>query len=142
MLAAEIDRIKEFVTENSQPTIEQLLRIDRPDFRLISILVQKLLGHPVSLVLGREGESLQLQSEQCDPLLTITNQKSEAPTLQGLYAQDLTPFLAAIRIHEVESYDLILLPPDMRKKDLEFLCRSMGLPHDRLQRLIKIWMDN
>lgn len=133
------DAIIIFVKNNPSPTIHALLDQDAPKYELIAALAEALVGQALDVSPNKTTGTIDLLSSDGTSVLRIGTDGSEAGAIQGLVADDLNAFLSAIRIHEVESYELVMLPPDMRKANLDSLCKQVGITSDRLRRLSSIW---
>jgi hypothetical protein len=140
MKQTEVDRIKDYVASREHPELAEFVQLDRPEFRLTAYLVERLVGQPVAIVEEPSHSAVRLESRAGDLFVEIANLRHGKPDVRGLFSLDLAQFLLAIRMHEVNSFDLAYLPPDSRKADLDFFCRSNGLPVEKLHRLVDTWI--
>lgn len=134
------NKVIDFVKNNPSPSIFDLLMQDAPQYQLITALAEALIGQTLLVTHDKTNGTVDFLSADSTSVLQITVDGSAAGTLQGFLADDLKAFLSAIRIHEVESYDLVMLPPDMRRANLDYLCQKEGITSDRLRRLTEIWV--
>lgn len=133
--------IRNFVSGDPSPTFADFLVQDAPQYEWTTALVVALVGQTLALTPNHATGAIELLSNDGTSVLHITTNPSGPPTAGGLMADDLRALLGAIRIHEVESYDLVTLPPDMRKADLDHLCKKAGLTSERLRRFTALWMS-
>lgn len=133
--------IRSFVAIDPLPALADLMNRDAPTFEWTTALVEALVGQPLVAYTDQSTGATQMVSQDGTLVLRITASSSGAHIAEGLMAQDLSALLYAIRIHEVDSHDLILLPPEMRKADLVRLCKRAGLTIDRLRRFTDIWIS-
>lgn len=135
-----VSRIRDFVSSEQQPTIEQFLTCDAPTFELTLALSSELASHSIAIHIDPATETCRIESNGGVPLLQITKDDSGKYIITGILTKDISEIIGAVRIHEVESFSLINLPPEMRKADLEYLCSTFGVTTERLQRLTNIWI--
>ena len=133
--------IRDFVRGEPSPTIADFLVQDAAQYDWTRALVEALVGQTLALAPNRATGEIQLLSNDGTSVLHITTNPSGPATLGGLMAEDLRALLSAIRIHEVESYDLVMLPPNMRMADLDHLCKNAGLSTERLRRFTDLWIS-
>lgn len=135
-----VSRIRDFVSSEQQPTIEKFLSYDAPRYELTLALSSELINHPTIIHIDSDTEVCRIESDSGTPLLQITRDDCGNYVITGILAQDIIEIIGAARIHEVESFSLINLPPEMRKADLEYLCNTFGVAKERLHRLTDIWV--
>lgn len=135
-----VSRIRDFVSSEQPPTIEQFLAYDAPTYELTLALSSELASHSIAIHVDPATEACRIESDDGALLLQITKDDSGKYIITGILAKDLSEIIGAVRIHEVESFALINLPPEMRKADLKFLCNILGVTTERLQRLTNIWI--
>lgn len=133
--------IRGFVTSDPFPTTVDLLNRDNPKYEWTIALVEILVGQPLKVHYDQATAGVELMSKDGTSVLRISTDGAGGHTAQGLMVDDLNALLSAIRIHEVESYDLVMLPPDMRKADLDYLCGKAGITPDRLRRFTDLWVS-
>lgn len=134
------DAIRSFVSRDPAPALADFLRQDAPKYEWTKGLAEALVGKALTWNQMPALGTAELLSDDGTPVLRINTSQAGPPTTDGLMADDLGALLSAIRIHEVESYDLVMLPPDMRKADLDYLCKKVGLTTEKLRRLTDLWM--
>ncbi|MFZ2972046.1 MAG: hypothetical protein WA049_05355 [Ferribacterium limneticum] len=135
-----VSRIRDFVSSDQQPTIEQFLACDAPTYELTLALSSEFVSHSITIHIDPATKACRIESDGGVPLLQITKDDSGKYIITGILAKDISEIIGAVRIHEVESFSLINLPPEMRKADLEYLCNTLGVTTERLQRLTNIWI--
>lgn len=135
------DAIRGFVSRDPSPGFADFLSQDAPKYEWTKVLVEALVGKTLTWNQMPALGTAELLSDDGTPVLRINNNQAGQPITDGLMAEDLRALLSAIRIHEVESYDLVMLPPDMRKADLDYLCKKVGLTTEKLRRLTDLWMS-
>lgn len=135
-----VSRIRNFVSSEQSPTIEQFLAFDAPTYELTLALSSELASDSITMHVDPATETRRIESDDGALYLQITKDDSGKCIISGILAKDISEIIGAVRIHEVESFTLINLPPEMRKADLEYLCNTLGVTTDRLQRLTNIWI--
>jgi hypothetical protein len=132
--------LKEFVQARERPTVADLLLVDGPDFRMTSHLISTLAGLPAVLQFEPAAKVVQLRSPSGQLLLRAEKLGNGDPSLSGDYAHSMRAMLMAIRIHEVESYDWVYLPPEMRKARMASASAQAGTTPDEFRRLYHLWV--
>ena len=133
--------ILRFVSDDPPPSITDLLSRDAPKYNWTTALVETLVGQALSIREDHATGEIKIISTDGTSVLRIATDASGIRAADGLMAEELKALISAIRIHEVESYDLVMLPPDMRKADLDYLCGKMGITTDKLRRLTDLWIS-
>lgn len=131
--------IRSFVANGPSPTITSLLNRDAPKYEWTGALVELLVGQTLILHYNPETSTMELLSSDGNSVLRIENNENGTAEARGLMKEDLKALLLAIRIHEVESYDLVMLPPDMREANLESLYKSAGVTPAQMRRFTSLW---
>lgn len=136
-----VDAIRSFVSRDPSPAFTDFLSKDAPQYEWTKGLVEALVGKTLTWNQTPALGTAELLSDDGTTVLRIKTSQAGPPTTDGLMAEDLRALLSAIRIHEVESYDLVMLPPEMRKADLDYLCKKVGLTTEKLRRFTDLWMS-
>jgi hypothetical protein len=133
--------LKSYVTEHEAPSIADVIELDRPNFEATSYLVGLLTGEERIEVkptadgvgfIGPNGTSL-LQ-------IILPNDHSRA-SISGDLALQIQAIIEAARVHEVESYDWVNLPPQMKARHLEVRASRIGLSTSEFLRFIRLWVE-
>jgi hypothetical protein len=132
--------LKEFVQAREKPSVADLLVVDGPEFKMSSHLISTLAGLPATLQFDRAAKVVQLRSPGGQLLLRVEKLDSGDPNVSGDYAQSMRAMLMAIRIHEVESYDWVYLPPDVRKARMASASAEAGTTPEEFRRLYHLWV--
>lgn len=135
------EAIRSFITSDPPPTIADLLNRDAPKYEWTNALVAALLGQPTTAQSEQATGATRFISRDGTSVLRVATTASGAHVVEGLVSEDMDALLGAIRNHEVESYDLAMLPPDMRKAHRDNLCKKMGISTEKLHRLTELWIS-
>ena len=90
-----------------------------------------------------EIEDFQRTADRLKHLVTEleANRAGQTWFVEGILASELQNLLDAIRIHEVESYEWVYLPPEMRKSLIEERAAKVGSTMEQLGRLMNVWVS-
>ena len=135
-----VHSIQKFISTEQGPSAQQFVNYDSPDFLLTSALMSELVGQPVTAKQDQSKTITRFHTSDATALLDVEAGKSGEPTIRGTFAADFKAMINAIRIHEVESYALADLSPEMRASDLNRICELKGISANQLQRLTNIWI--
>lgn len=132
--------IRNIVSSDEIPSIDGLMRVDDKNHLMVSFLLEQLTGQDIQCV----GISNQITFKSPDghAVLTLRCDARGKWQAEGERSSDLAKFLCAIRIHEVDSFDWVYLPPEMRRALVEDRAKKVGTNSSEINRLIKIWIAN
>jgi hypothetical protein len=133
--------IRNFVRNGPFPAVEDFLKQDAPNYEWTVALVEVLVDQKLLARIDQATGLAEILSSEGTAVLRIEPNGSGVLNAHGLMAEDFKALLSAIRIDEVESSDLVMLPPDMRKADLDYLCSRVGVAPDRLRRFTSLWVS-
>lgn len=133
--------IRSFVANSPSPTIADFLNRDAPKYEWTSALVELLVGKTLISHYNPATATMELSSSDGTLVLRIVTDDKGISTAQGVIEEDLKALLCAIRIHEVESYELVMLPPDMRNASLDNLYKSAGVTPAQMRRFTSLWVS-
>ncbi len=129
-----------FVSGDHLPVITEFLDRDAPKYEWTTALVEALVGQALVASHDLAAGVIQFASHEGTVVLQIEIDAKGAQKVQGLMAGDLADLLQAVRIHEFEAPQLMLLPPDIRMAELSRLLKNVKISPDRLRRLSSIWV--
>ncbi len=132
--------IKELIQSDPAPTTEEFLDQDAPSYEMTTALITVLLNQLVTVQIDPKSGTVHFTAKDGAELLQVLPKFSGTYSIGGLLAIDFSALLSAIRIHEVESFDLVMLPPDIRKAELENFCRTRGTSVEQLHRFLNLWI--
>jgi hypothetical protein len=130
-------KIVRVVGHSTHPAVSELLREDAPEFDATLGLVQVLV--PTMTVNKRLATRVvDFTTPSGQVLLSLQMQGTEW-TVSGELSNSVSRLLSAIRVHEVDSYEWVYLPPDLRKKLVEDRATSVGASATEFRTLMNLW---
>jgi hypothetical protein len=134
------EKVITFVKGAQQPSLNALVQIDTEDFSALRYLIKMLTGITTDAKLDPLNQSLKFSDKSGTTFLELRKAPSGQWSGDGDLANNITTLLVAIRIHEVESFDWVYLPQEMRQRLVTEKADIAGTTSSELKRLMSIWV--
>lgn len=128
------------VKSAQQPSLDDLVQIDSEDYSALRYLIKTLTGKTTDANSDPLNQSLKFSDDSGTALLVLQKVPSGQWNGNGELANNLTTLLTAVRIHEVESFEWVYLPPEVRQKLVAEKANIAGTSSSELKRLMSIWV--
>jgi len=112
---------------------------DTPDFFAITEVLTRLFDVPIRLSKEVAGVSFYVE-DRSDIVLTV-DQNYGVSVCNPVVLKRINALLRAARIHFVESYDWVHLPPEMRLNLIEQEALDSGLSTDDFKKMLSKWTN-
>jgi hypothetical protein len=141
MSAQTRDKIKSFTESHNSPTNSALIELDWPKFEMLLHLVELLVGSIPILHVDEAAGTANVTHINGQNLLHVEKSSQAKNTAIGELASQLETLLLAIRIHEVESFNWVHLPPNLRQHELSLALAKAGVSLDQFRRATALWTN-
>jgi hypothetical protein len=133
------ERVVALITTLKNPNLDDVYHCDDENSSIIRFLIKTLTGLETNATPNPSNKALVFEGSSGTILLTLQQNSAGKWFGVGELTQGLNALLAAIRIHEVESYDWVYLPPGTRQNLISSRANEVGVSAQELMRLMTIW---
>ncbi|MGK4475772.1 hypothetical protein [Aeromonas molluscorum] len=133
-----VEKIVSYVENTSDISISEFLKKDNDNFEL-TIFCLGIVNSKKDIILYKDGKKIIFYSAQ--DIIMEAAIDGEKYLCQGTSVKPLYELLIAIRIHEVESYEIFNYPPDMREQRLKSIYSYYGISGQNIDKLTQLWMN-
>ena len=125
-------------TENI--SLNDLVALNDKYHSILRYLIEVLGGKATTAFQGASGDVIVFMDDAGGSVFTLEKDLSGEWQGKGGLTQSLIALLAAIRVHEVDSYEWVYLPPQMRQGLVAERALNVGVSPQELKRLMAIWI--
>lgn len=133
-------RIIEAVNLNESPQVSDILRLDDSSLSALQLLVQVVHGRSFTTKSKPTPQGIDILNEEDNLITRVNNTSGQGYIENESLNERLRQLLAAIRIHEVDSYEWINYPPDYRKALIQQRATQVNCTNEEIKRLINLWI--
>ena len=133
------EQVIEIVKKNDRPNLGNIYRNAEEGHLIVQFLIRILTGQEIKVLAEDSNKTIDYAGTSGAIFLTVMQNSQGERRASGEMAQSLTALLVAIRIHEVDSYEWVYFPPDMRQALIESKAQNIGVSAQELKRLMTIW---
>lgn len=133
-------RIIEAVNFNESPQVSDILRLDDSSLSALQLLVQVIHGRGFTTKSKTTAHGIDILNEEDNLVVRVNNTSDQGYIEDQNFNERLKQLLAAIRIHEVDSYEWINYPPDYRKALIQQRATQVNCTNEEIKRLINLWI--
>ena len=133
------EQIVALIKSQQSPDLDDVCRLDDADYSIVCFLIKVLTGQETEAIRDPTSKILTFVGSTGTVFLKILQNSSGKWCGDGELAQSLNALLTAIRIHEVESYEWVYLPPEIRQSLISSKAQEAGVSVQELKRLMNIW---
>lgn len=132
-------RIIEAVNLNESPQVSDILRLDDSSLSALQLLVQVAHGRSFTTKSKPTTQGIDILNEEDNLIARVNNDSGQGYIENESLNERLRQLLAAIRIHEIDSYEWINYPPDYRKALIQQRATQVNCTNEEIKRLINLW---
>ncbi|MBA4054670.1 MAG: hypothetical protein C0490_08165 [Marivirga sp.] len=131
------DILVAYVRDAAQPTLQGLLAVDWPAL--------DTTHYVLTLLIGDVNKVQHSQKDGCDfisngaVVLKVRKNEFNLVSGEGQLVLAIETLLTAIRIHEIDSFDWVWLPPNMRESLISERLQNTGINNHELRKATSIW---
>lgn len=122
------------------PSLNDLIQVNSDEYPAIRYLIKVITGKSTKAKLSQNNNSLSFIDETGASLLELQKMPSGKWNGNSELACNLDALLIAVRIHEVESFEWVYFPPEMRKQLVAEKADTAGISPSDIKRLMNIWI--
>ena len=129
----------EVIRKMEKPTINDLIQADDENFSAVRFLIKILTGFTTETTGDSPNQTLKIGMSSGATLIEIDKTQSGHIKVNGELAERLNKLLVAIRIHEIDSFEWVYLPPEMRTSFIAERANSCGASVQEIKQLMNVW---
>lgn len=133
-------RILEAINFNESPQVSDVLRLDDSSLSALQLLLQVVYGRSFTTKCKPTAQGIDILNEEDNLIAKVNNTSGQGYIENEDLNEKLKQLLAAIRIHEVDSYEWINYPPDYRKALIQQRATQVNCTNEEIIRLINLWI--
>lgn len=131
--------IKTLVSELQNPKLNDVYRIDDKNSSIVCYLIKILIGVKTQAIPNLTDDSVVYAGTSGGTLLLIKKGSDGNYEGYGELAVNVNALLSAIRVHEIDSFEWVYLPPESRQKFVSSRADEVGVSTQEFKRLMSIW---
>lgn len=132
-------RVVTLIKTLQNPSLDDVCRCDDENFSIVRFLTKILTGQETKVTPIPSSKTLEFIGATGTIFLTIQKNSAGKWFGDGELAHSFNALLAAIRIHEVESYEWVYLAPETRQSLISSRAQEVGVSVQELKRLMTVW---
>ena len=133
------EQVIEIVKNRESPNLGDMYRNAAEGNLIVQFLISILTGQETKILTEDGNKTTDFAGMSGVIFLTVMQSSQGEWSGSGELARSLNALLVAIRVHEVDSYDWVYLPPEIRQALVSTKAQDIGVSAQELKRLMTIW---
>lgn len=133
-------RILEAINSNESPQVSDILLADDSSLSALQLLLQVINGRSFTTKSTPTTHGIDILNDEDNLIARVNNTPGQGCIENEKLNEKMKQLLAAIRIHEVDSYEWINYPPDYRKALIQKRAAQVNCTDEEIKRLINLWI--